>query len=183
MFKVISLICLMLLSACAEQAPVEPPVAWLPHGTNTEPPTQYRNLCRVSARMCRLTIDDNTRPMIDALLVDHKQHFSVIASKPKDPDVWAAVMWGDCDRFAFSLLAGLQDLFPAKSAAFGVAIAITETGDRHMVTTIDTNEGTYICDVRYSSCMPWGAFPYHWVSRMIDGRWYSLGKDPQASKP
>jgi len=83
---------------------------------------------------------------------------------------------GDCEDFALTLRAALRQRFPGYEAAFLIATAYTETNSYHAVLSIETDQGTIVCDNRFPQCAPWDSFPYRWKLREVSGshHWENL---------
>ena len=83
---------------------------------------------------------------------------------------------GDCGDFALTLRAALRRKFPGFEGAFRIATAHTETNSYHAVLSIETDQGTIVCDNRFPQCASWDSFPYRWKLREVSGsfEWENL---------
>ena len=97
----------------------------------------------------------------------------------EDKDHWQTLETlseGDCEDFALTLRAALRRQFPEFASSFRITTAYTETGQYHAVLSIETDQGTIICDNRFPQCASWETFPYRWKLREVLGsnQWQNL---------
>jgi len=83
---------------------------------------------------------------------------------------------GDCEDFALTLRAALRLEYPEFASSFRITTAYTESNQYHAVLSIETDQGTLICDNRFPECASWEAFPYRWKLREVLGshQWQNL---------
>jgi len=99
--------------------------------------------------------------------------------KDEEGDHWQrleTLSEGDCEDFALTLRAALRREFPEFAGAFRITTAYTETNDYHAVLSIETDQGTIVCDNRFPQCASWETFPYRWKLREVLGsyQWQNL---------
>lgn len=90
---------------------------------------------------------------------------------------------GNCNNFATTIQAMLKEQYPRYVDSFKLAEVFTETGDRHVVLTVDTTIGMFICDIRMPSCVMQSGLPqYTWIKRQVAGlRWENAQPQYNAS--
>lgn len=103
----------------------------------------------------------------------NRRHYTRDPDQYGKPDFWTRIKdgTGDCEDYAIEKRIQMQDLFKDDKDAFRLAYVKTETGGGHCVLTIDTNNGTYVCDNRVNGIKVWDDFPYEyeWISREVPG--------------
>ena len=141
----------------------------MPKGLPTPPPMAFEEYCRSNPEDCKIPTNNNFRNAISML---HNQAKGLVIPTPEEGDHWKhlnIVGAGDCEDFALTLRHLLRTRFPGFSAAFRIATAYTEDGIYHAVLSIETTNGTMVCDIRYPQCAPWAYFPYQWRLREVAG--------------
>ncbi|TNE61906.1 MAG: hypothetical protein EP335_14575 [Alphaproteobacteria bacterium] len=151
--------------------------AAMPKGPAVAAPRQYQEYCARTPEECVIPHSAEL-----SAAIAESQHLAQMMITPtsEEVDVWQSLSApgaGDCEDFALTMRKQLRTQFPAFSAAFLIATAYTETDQYHAVLTIETDNGTLVCDIRYSQCASWKNFPYHWRLREIAGsdKWQELG--------
>lgn len=116
-------------------------------------------------------------------LVDlHQKTRGLIVPTVEDGDNWTTLSQvgpGDCEDFALTLRSFLRQSMPEYAGAFRMATAYTEQFQYHAVITLETNEGTMVCDIRFPQCGTWESFPYEWHLREVVGNanWENIGNE------
>lgn len=182
MFNCLKLVVLAFsLSACMQLGPQEAniqPMTAMPDGEKAPVPDAFNSFCSRHPEECALPTSSD---MLKALKDAHQETTAlVIPEEEQGTDVWQSLTTagtGDCEDFALTMRRILRSRFPQYSAAFRITTAYTEQQDYHAVLSIETTQGTIVCDIRYSECAPWETFPYEWRLREVAGAsyWQELG--------
>lgn len=171
----------LLLAACKTVAPNSP----MPIGVDVPPPAAYETLCAKSPKECMLPMTPETE---DVLQQANKVVQSIVVpTEETEGDVWqilSRVGAGDCEDFALTLRKALRQSLPEFGAAFRMATAFTELDQYHAVLTVETTEGTLVCDIRFAACQPWQRLPYTWHLREVAGQrhWEDIGSHETQAK-
>lgn len=168
-FFIQSVVLLISVSACQTVLPAS---TSLPVGTSVAPPPGYDALCAREPSECVLPITKATNGMVGSLLV-HAKELVIPTWEEGDGDYWQSLTEpgpGDCEDFALTLRRSLREVLPEYAGAFRLATAYTETMQYHAVLTIETDQGTIVCDIRFPQCADWKTFPYKWHLREVVGQ-------------
>lgn len=72
--------------------------------------------------------------------------------------------YGDCNRYALEKRRVLEARgWPPESLL--LAVALTETGEGHLVLVVRTDAGDLVLDNREPGVVDWSSLPYRWVAR------------------
>lgn len=154
------------------------PTSAMPAGEQTSVPMAFAEFCARNPAECKLPATDEMLGEIANAQAETKA--LVIPAEEEGTDVWQSrtdVGPGDCEDFALTMRRILRGRYPEYSGSFLIATAYTEEKQYHAVLTIETSDGTIVCDIRYPECAPWDAFPYEWRMREVAGAdfWQELG--------
>lgn len=165
----------LLVTACMGLNTTAPQSA-MPIGEPSEPPFGYKEFCKRSPEECAVPY---SAEFGKALQKAHHHTKTLLIPVEEEQEYWQVletVSEGDCEDFALTLRASLRREFPGYEAAFLMATAYTEGDVYHAVLSIETTQGTIVCDNRFPQCAPWESFPYRWKLREVSGspKWENL---------
>ncbi|MBO6504004.1 MAG: transglutaminase-like cysteine peptidase [Kordiimonadaceae bacterium] len=151
----------------------------MPKGTIANPHQGFVELCAREPEQCVVPLTKETR---EDLINLHQKTRDLIVPTIEEGDSWTTLSQvgpGDCEDFALTLRSLLRQHMPEYAGAFRIATAFTEQFQYHAVITLETDEGTLVCDIRYPKCGTWDAFPYEWHLREIVGNanWENIGDE------
>lgn len=151
----------------------------MPKGTIAKPHQGFVELCAREPEQCIVPLTKETRKDLTDL---HQKTRDLIIPTLEEGDSWTALSQvgpGDCEDFALTLRSLLRQSMPEYAGAFRMATAFTEQYQYHAVITLETDEGTMVCDIRFPQCNTWDAFPYEWHLREIVGNvnWENIGNE------
>ncbi|MFC4347316.1 transglutaminase-like cysteine peptidase [Kordiimonas lipolytica] len=154
------------------------PKSAMPAGTKTAAPQAFSEFCARNPGECKLPSTDAVLGEVASAHAETKA--LVIPEDENGTDVWKSlsdVGPGDCEDFALTMRRILRGRYPAYSGSFLIATAYTEESQYHAVLTVETSDGTLVCDIRFPECAPWEQFPYQWRMREVAGadHWQELG--------
>ncbi len=154
------------------------PTSAMPTGKQTAVPQAFADFCTRNPGECKLPATDAMLGEIASAQAEANE--LVIPEEEKGTDVWQSrtdAGPGDCEDFALTMRRILRGRYPEYSGSFLIATAYTEDKQYHAVLTIETSDGTIVCDIRFPECAPWDAFPYEWRMREVAGAdfWQELG--------
>ncbi|WP_262696244.1 transglutaminase-like cysteine peptidase [Kordiimonas aquimaris] len=168
-FLIQSFVLMVSVSACQTVLPAS---TSLPVGSTVAPPLGYDALCARTPSECVLPISKATNNMVGSLLIQAKS-LVIPTWEEGGGDYWQSLTErgpGDCEDFALTLRRSLREVLPEYAGAFRLATAYTETMQYHAVLTIETSQGTVVCDIRFPQCADWKTFPYKWHLREVVGQ-------------
>ena len=163
-------------SAEAAKHKIPTPTQAMPMGSAIQSPTAFKDFCARNEGECAVSkstafslTDDNAKALAKSLKKTQKL---IVPQVEASGDFWQVREkrgYGDCEDFALTLRKMLRAQFPEATNAFRIATAFTETGEYHAVLSIETDQGTLICDIRYRRCQDWATMPYTWKFRETAG--------------
>lgn len=157
------------LSACQTIGSASMP---LPSGFSTAPPPGYAALCRRDPSECALPLTKENNQLLEDMHFVSKD-LVVPTWEEEGGDYWQSLSErgpGDCEDFALTLRRKLRQVLPDYAGAFRLATVYTETMQYHAILTIETTQGTVVCDIRFPQCAAWETFPYKWHLREVAGQ-------------
>ncbi len=151
----------------------------MPKGTIAKPHQGFVELCTRDPEECIMPLTKETRADLIEL---HQKTRGLIVPTVEEGDNWTTLTEfgpGDCEDFALTLRSYLRQSMPEYAGAFRMATAYTEQYQYHAVITLETSEGTMVCDIRFPQCGTWESFPYEWHLREIVGNanWENIGNE------
>ena len=152
------------------------PSSAMPAGQQSKAPKAYLDFCKRAPAECAVPYSDDFG---EAVQNTHHHTKTLFIPASEEGDYWKILenmSEGDCEDFALTLRAALRRKFPGYEAAFLMTTAYTEGDIYHAVLSIETTQGTLICDNRFPQCAPWESFPYRWKLREVSGQkhWENL---------
>lgn len=137
---------------------------------------EYSNLDELNKTSDTIAYTNNFRKTLATALNGTKILF---IPKVEAEDHWQTLETlseGDCEDFALTLRAALRLEYPEFASSFRITTAYTESNQYHAVLSIETDQGTLICDNRFPECASWETFPYRWKLREVLGsyQWQNL---------
>jgi len=176
MLKTLSIIPLLFLVAACMGTGAPTPSSSMPAGRPSPAPAAYLEFCKRSPSECAVPYSTTFSRNVQQA---HNHTKTLFVPTVEEGDYWQileTLSEGDCEDFALTLRAALRKRFPGYEAAFRIATAYTESNDYHAVLSVETSQGTLICDNRFPDCASWESFPYRWKLREVSGNrhWESL---------
>lgn len=171
-FSLATLLCLT-LSACNALGST----SHMPKGTVAQPHQGFIELCAREPEQCVMPLTKQNETKLVKL---HQKTRALVVPTVERTDSWntlSQVGPGDCEDFALTLRSYLRQHMPEFAGAFRLATAYTEQFQYHAVITLETSEGTMVCDIRFPQCGSWESFPYEWHLREVVGNatWENIG--------
>jgi len=176
MLKKLLLVPLLFCITACMAGGVQKPSSAMPAGDPSLAPAAYLEFCKRSPSECAVPYsEDFGKAVQDA----HHHTKTLFIPTAEEKDHWqtlATLSEGDCEDFALTLRSALRRQFPGFEGAFLMTTAYTEDNIYHAVLSIETSQGTIVCDNRFPQCAPWESFPYEWKLREVSGRshWENL---------
>ncbi len=117
-----------------------------------------------------------TRNIIDNV---HTTVNEGIQYKTEDIDKWVIrnidnknISVGDCDDYAVTYQNLLVDKYHFLPSTVRLVLCRKMNGEYHLVTAVDTDNGTYIMDNTTKVVGPWTWYQYQWISREKPGSFW-----------
>lgn len=151
-------IALVSVSACISVKNISP----LPDGAPSRPHRSYVTFCANNPQLCKVPL---TARALSAIQEAHSNLRAVFKPRWDAPgvegDVWSVGLEGDCEDFALTLQKQFRTKYPHYAESFKLATAyIGEGRQYHAVLTVETLQGTLVCDVLKPECADWRTFDY-----------------------
>lgn len=91
---------------------------------------------------------------------------AAVKPRPEPANVWdyPSDGYGDCNRYALEKRRELEARGWPRQALL-LAVALTETGEGHLVLVARTDAGDLVLDNRRPGVVAWSALPYRWLAR------------------
>ncbi len=158
MKNILTVVALTCTSACVSVNTITP----LPEGTVVKPHRSYVTFCANNPDDCKVPLTANSLRAIQGAHSELRAEF-----KPRwdaagiEGDVWSIGNEGDCEDYALTLQKNFRTQYPHYAEAFKLATAYIGNGSQyHAVLTVETLQGTLVCDILKPECADWRSFDY-----------------------
>lgn len=163
MKKLLAVVILVSASACTSLKNVSP----LPQGRSVEPHKSFVTFCAKNPDSCKVPLTARAYNEIQAVHAELRSQFLPKWDEPGlEGDIWQIGMEGDCEDYALTLQSQFRIAYPHYASSFRLATAYIDNGAQyHAVLTIETLQGTLVCDVLKPECADWRSFDYQFDLR------------------
>lgn len=173
LFSAVALFC---TTACVSVSDIAP----LPTGTPVQPHRSFVTFCAKNPEHCKVPLTASALKTIQMAHADLRAKFIPKWDEPGvDGDVWQVGMEGDCEDYALTLQQYFRVQYPYYAESFQLATAYIEDGTQyHAVLTVETLQGTLVCDILKPECDDWRTFNYKFDLREDGLAWSQFDVDP-----